>query len=304
METYSYNDIRKQAEIISQGKSVLDYFFSLCETGNLRYEGKQGKEYFFAHPHQRTGSIAVSDKKNKWYDHSQGVGGDIINAIRHFEQKNFTEAIALVDKSIHPYRPPVGPKTASKAVEFNIVKESDHINHPALVKYIRSRGLEPGQLSGMAQEIHWAKGGKKFFGIGFINDRDGYAIRSSIFKFNIGPNHVTNIQIGTDPVGIKIFEGGFDLASFKKLNPSASYHAIVLNGLANLSPHYMEEINSRAISLNFPIDLYLDNDLAGDKKTTMAKQLIKNAEDRRVLYQNFQDLNDYLVSEQTRKLGR
>ena len=304
METYSYNDIRKQAGIISQEKSVLNYFFSLCEIGNLRYEGKQGKEYFFAHPHQRTGSIAVSDKKNKWYDHSQGVGGDIINAIRHFEQKSFTEAIASIDKAIPKYSPPVGPKPASKAVGFNIVKESDHISHPALLKYIHSRGLEPGQLSGMAREIHWEKGGKKFFGIGFINDRNGYAIRSSIFKFNIGPNHLTNIQIGMDPVGIKIFEGGFDLASFKKLNPSASYHAIVLNGLANLTYQYMEEINSRSTGLKLPVDLYLDNDLAGDDKTSMAKQQIKNAEDRRGLYQNFQDLNDYLVSGQSPKLGR
>src|SRR5690606_10519943 len=151
METNSYHDIRKKAERISEEKSVLNYFYSLCERGDLRFEGKQGKEYFFAHPHQQTGSIAVSDSKNKWYDHSQGVGGDIIYAIRHFEQKSFTEAIDAVEKSINSYKPPVKHKTASKTIDFNILHESEHITHPALLKYIRSRGLDSQDLSGMAK---------------------------------------------------------------------------------------------------------------------------------------------------------
>src|SRR5690606_1680466 len=143
---------------------------------------------------QRTGSIAVRDSKNKWYDHSQGVGGDIIYAIRHFEQKSFVEAVNAIDTVTHNYKPPVEPKTASKTIEFDILHESEQITHPALIKYIRSRGLEPRHLFGMAKEIHWARDGRNFFGIGFTNDRGGYAIRSVIFKFNIGTNHVTNIQ--------------------------------------------------------------------------------------------------------------
>src|SRR5690554_3869063 len=169
METNSYQDIRKKAEIISKEKSVLSYFFSLCEGGELRYEGKQGKEHFFAHPHQRTGSIAVRDSKNKWYDHSQGVGGDIIYAIRHFEQKRFTEAVASIDNCINNYKPPIKSKSQSQTIEFNILHESEQITHPALINYIRSRGLEPRHLSGMAKEIHWAREGRKFFGIGFKN---------------------------------------------------------------------------------------------------------------------------------------
>src|SRR5690606_35947685 len=158
METNNYQEIRKKAEIFSKVKSVLNYFFSLCEGGELRYEGKQGKEHFFAHPHQRTGSIAVRDSKNKWYDHSQGVGGDIIYAIRHFEQKSFTEAIEALDKPINRSKPPVEPKTALKTIEFDILRELEQITHPALIKYIRSRGLELRHLSGMAKEVHWAKG--------------------------------------------------------------------------------------------------------------------------------------------------
>src|SRR5690554_6123848 len=266
METNSYQDIRKKAEIFSKEKSVLSYFFSLCEGGELRYEGKQGKEYFFAHPHQRTGSIAVSDSKNKWYDHSQGVGGDIIYAIRHFEQKSFVEAVNAIDMATHNYKPSMEPKTASKTIELDVLHESENIRHPALINYIRSRGLETHCLSGIAKEIHWLKEGRKFFGIGFINDRGGYAVRSKFFKFNMGTNHISNVQIGEEPTGIKIFEGGFDLASYRKLHPSDSYHAIVLNGLANLTDRYMEDIRNRASKVDYPVELYLDNDMAGDKK--------------------------------------
>ena len=118
-------------------------------------------------------------------------------------------------------------------MELNVLHESEQIRHPALIKYIHFRGLEPQHLSDIAKEIHWAKGGRKFFGLGFSNDNGGYSIRSGIFKFNIGPNAVSTIQIGNKPAGIKIFEGGFDLASYRKFDPSASYRAIVLNGLAN-----------------------------------------------------------------------
>src|SRR5690606_5097876 len=136
----------------------------------------------------------------------------------------------------------------------------------------------------MAKEIYWARDGRKFFGIGFTNDRRGYAIRSGIFKFNIGTNHVTHIQIGTDPLGIKILEGGFDLASYRKIDPSASYHTIALNGLANLTHQYMEDTGSRASKLDYPVELYLDNHTTGDTKPAQSKTVIKVSEDKMRLY--------------------
>jgi hypothetical protein len=169
-------------------------------------------------------------------------------------------------------------------MELDILHESEQIRHPALIKYIHSRGLEPQHFSDIAKEIHWAKGERSFFGLGVLNDNGGYSIRSGIFKFNIGPNTVSTIQIGNKPAGIKIFEGGFDLASYRKIDPSASYHAIVLNGLANLTHQYRKGISDRASKLDYPVGLYLDNDRAGDAKTVQAKEVIKVSEDKRGLY--------------------
>jgi len=169
-------------------------------------------------------------------------------------------------------------------MELDILHESEQIRHPALIKYIHSRGLEPQHFSDIAKEIHWAKGERSFFGLGVLNDNGGYSIRSGVFKFNIGPNTVSTIQIGNKPAGNKIFEGGFDSASYRKIDPSASYHAILLNGLANLTHLYMEDTGSRASKLDYPVGLYLDNDRAGDTKTAQAKKVIKVSEDKRGLY--------------------
>ena len=168
-------------------------------------------------------------------------------------------------------------------MELDILHESEQIRHPALIKYIHSRGLEPQHLSGIAKETHWAKGERSFFGIGVLNDNGGLSIRSGIFKFNIGPNTVSTIQVGNKPAGIKIFKGGFDLASYRKIDPSASYHAIVLNGLANLTHQDMKGISDRTSKLDYPVGLYLDNDRAWDTKTAQAKEVIKVSEDKRGL---------------------
>ena len=51
-------------------------------------------------------------------------------------------------------------------------------------------------------------------------------------KFNIGNKLRYQYPDRNGSLGIKIFEGAIDLASFRNLHPSTSYYAIVLKGLA------------------------------------------------------------------------
>lgn len=44
------------------------------------------------------------------------------------------------------------------------------------------------------------------------------------------------------------------------------------------------------------IELYFDNDEAGNKATNEVKQLNPYVEDNRILYQNYKDLNDFIIS--------
>ena len=44
------------------------------------------------------------------------------------------------------------------------------------------------------------------------------------------------------------------------------------------------------------IELYFDNDEAGNRATNEVKQLNPHVEDYRTLYQNYKDLNDFIMS--------
>ena len=45
------------------------------------------------------------------------------------------------------------------------------------------------------------------------------------------------------------------------------------------------------------IELYFDNDEAGNRAVEILKKELNNAEDGRVLYSDFKDLNEYLIQQ-------
>src|SRR5680860_108439 len=96
----NYSRVKQEAERIKRDFSILDYFQSLVSSGFLKYEGVQGKEHFFGFLDQRTGSIAVDDKSNVWYDHAAGRGGDIIEAVQVFENKSFFQSVERLSGSL------------------------------------------------------------------------------------------------------------------------------------------------------------------------------------------------------------
>ena len=51
----NYSRVKQEAERIKRDFPIVDYFQSLVSSGFLKYEGIQGKEYFFGFLTQRTG---------------------------------------------------------------------------------------------------------------------------------------------------------------------------------------------------------------------------------------------------------
>lgn len=257
---FSYLEVKRQAERIKRDFPIIDYFQSLVNSGFLKYEGVQGKEHFFGFLSQRTGSIAVDDRVNVWYDHAAGRGGDIIEAVQVFENKTFPKSVERLVGS-QPERitaPNPKPRVIPK-IEIGSVRE---ITHQALKDYIRSRGLEPEEIAEFGKEVHWKNKGKSYFAVGFPNESGGWVLRSSIFKGNILGGGIS-IQVLGNPKRIKIFEGWFDFLSYLKLSGATDFKAIILNSAANLSFRLMLEI----LKENEVVDLYLDNDAAGEKCT-------------------------------------
>ncbi|WP_323829630.1 toprim domain-containing protein [Algoriphagus persicinus] len=257
---FDYSRVKQEAERIKRDLPIVDYFQSLVGLGFLKYEGIQGKEYFFGFLTQRTGSIAVDANANVWYDHSAGRGGDIIEAVQVFEDKSFTESIKRLSDS--PPERIIIPKKKPVSAPNIVVESVRGISHIALINYIRERGLEPNEISQFAREVHWRNKGKRYFAVGFPNEAGGWVLRSSIFKGNILGGGIS-VQVLGKPQRIKVFEGWFDFLSYLKLSGATNFKAIILNSTANLSFNLMLDVLKERES----VELYLDNDAAGEKCT-------------------------------------
>lgn len=257
----NYSILKQEAERIKRDFPIVNYFQSLVSEGFLKYEGIQGKEHFFGFLSQRTGSIAVDDNANVWYDHSAGKGGDIIEAVQVFEDKTFSQSIWRLSGS--PLEGIIAPKVKQETVPKIVVERVEQISHPALVKYIQERGLKPEEISQFAKEVHWRNKGKRYFAVGFANESGGWVLRSSIFKGNILGGGIS-IQVLGKPERTKIFEGWFDFLSYLKLSGTTDFKAIILNSTANLSLRLILDVLEECET----VDLYLDNDNAGEKCTS------------------------------------
>jgi hypothetical protein len=257
---FSYSEVKREAARIKQDFPILDYFQSLVNSGFLKYEGIQGKEHFFGFLSQRTGSIAVDDRANVWYDHAAGRGGDIIEAVQVFENKTFLQSVERLAGS--PPERIIAPKQKPRVVPKIEVESVGGVTHQALKDYIRSRGLEPEEIAEFAKEVHWRNKGKSYFAVGFPNESGGWVLRSSIFKGNILGGGIS-IQVLGNPERIKVFEGWFDFLSYLKLSVATDFKAIILNSTANLSFRLMLDI----LKENEVVDLYLDNDHTGEVYT-------------------------------------
>ena len=257
----NYSEIKQKAVRIKQEFPVLDYFHSLVRSGFLKCEGIHGKEYFFGFIEQRTGSIAVDDKANVWYDHAAGKGGDIIAAVQEFENKSFFESVESLSGSVsvREFVPRQKPEIAQKIV----VEKVSEINHDALIQYIQGRGIDLQDIAPFGKEVHWRNKGKRYFAVGFPNESGGWVLRSSIFKGNILGGGIS-IQILGKVKSTKIFEGWFDFLSYVKLSGATDFKAIILNSTANLSMRLMLDL----LKERETVDLYLDNDATGESYTS------------------------------------
>lgn len=108
------------------------------------------------------------------------------------------------------------------------------IRHPALIGYLRERGIDPAVAGALCREVHYAVGERRFFAIGFRNDAGGWELRSPQFKGSSAPKSITTFDRHGDTA--LLFEGFFDLLSYLTLQhePEPTADTAVLNSVVNL----------------------------------------------------------------------
>ena len=251
------------------------------------------KEAWFLSPFstENHASFKLDKRNNVWYLHSEGIGGNNIDFMMKYLKASVKEVLEWAEKQnffSFQYQNNSNTKQKALANNYTIIEVKD-IQHQALLEYLKSRKVE-NQLE-FLKEIHYRMNDKNYFGIGFKNDSGGYEIRNKYSKICLGKKDVSMIKNGSE--NLKIFEGFFDFFSFKNIEKSLSDEKsdyIILNSVSMIS-------KIKNLLKNYKkIELYFDNDEAGNRAVETLKKEFENVEDDRILYKDFKDLNDWAIS--------
>ena len=251
------------------------------------------KEAWFLNPFSKenNASFKINKKLNYWYLFSEGIGGNNIDFMKKYLSASISEVLEWAEnQSFSSFQnqknlPNQKLRNLPKNYQITEVKE---IQHAALLEYLKNRKVE--SQTEFLKEIHYQMNDKNYFGIGFKNDSGGYEIRNAYSKICLGKKDISSIK--NDSKSLRIFEGFFDFISFKNvenyLEKEPSDYMILnsvsmLNKIKNNLDNYEN------------IELYFDNDDAGNRAVNIVKNENKNSEDCRLLYSDFKDLNDWLI---------
>ena len=254
------------------------------------------KEAWFLNPFSKenNASFKINKRINSWYLFSEGIGGNNIDFMKKYLKASITEVLEWADNQNFSsfQNQKIGNIKFENPLKTYEITEVKQIGHPALLEYLKSRKVE-NQIE-FLKEVHYQMNAKNYFGIGFKNDSDGFEIRNAYSKICLGKKDISTIENGSK--NLRIFEGFFDFLSFKNVEKylekePADY--LILNSVSmiNKIKNSMENYEN--------IEIYFDNDDAGNRAVEMLKSENENAEDCRILYPEFKDLKDWLIHENT-----
>jgi len=271
-----------------------------------------GHELVYSSPlrDERTPSFCVNQEKNVWYDHGEGIGGDVVSLIREHLQRTgegntTSDALRWLNNMVGGEMPRIAPiqqKRSLKQEKSLSLVRTQKLQHPALVDYLDSRCIPIATAKNYLSEawIYNKETKKHFFALAFANESGGHEIRNRFLKISLGKKDLTFIR-GTvpKPDGIHLFEGFMDFLSalsHYKVERFAN-DAIVFNSLS-LMAEAAPLINGYGYQEAFT---WMDNDTAGHKATGSLGRFFETEQGlchRRMnaLFQPHKDVNDWHVA--------
>ena len=246
--------------------------------------------YFAIDRGEKTPSLSVDFVTNKAFDFGTGRNYDVVSIVQTLKKCSVNDALKYLKQFSSSFQNQKilnkqKLENLSKSYGINEVKE---IQYPALLEYLKDRKVER-QIT-FLKEVHYKMYEKNYFGIGFKNDSGGYEMRNAYSKICLGKKDITSIKNVAQ--SLCVFEGFFDFLSFKNMENYLEKQPsdyIILNSVSMISKIKNDLGNYQNI------ELYFDNDNAGNRAVEIIKNENKNAKDCRALHSNFKDLNDWLV---------
>ena len=258
---------------------------------------------------EKAPSFKINRKMNVWYDHGSGKGGNIIDFGKVYYGCTVGQLLKKLASEPLPtfssQQQPAGEKEETEDPHQRIMITAEReITDPALREYLGQRKIPLVIANRYCSEVDFELYGKKHTAIGFKNDRGGYELRNSYFKASTSPKDITTIRNGAEK--ISVFEGFFDFLSFQttllsdrdlvRRLPKLHGDFLILNSLSFL------EKSRELMEKHDRIALYLDRDERGIQKTERALLWSEKYVDESIMYREFKDLNESLISEREQEI--
>ena len=164
-------------------------------------------------------SFKVNTERNLWYDFGAGRGGNIIALAQELYASDslpyLLERIAEQAPNVRPVSFSFGGQPFSKPSFRQL--EVAPLSSPALLSYLRQRGINTELAKRECYEVRYQTDGKPYFAVGFPNRSGGYEIRNKLFKGCIAPKDITHIRQEQPKETCYLFEGFMDYLSFLTL---------------------------------------------------------------------------------------
>jgi len=256
-------------------------------------ENRRTAFYFALDREEKIPSFCVDFMKNSAFDFGTGKNYDVISIVQQIKKCSVSEALRYLSTS--------GTYAYPERLSEELTSENQHrilkinkIRHPALIQYLDSRKVS--EQKKWVSEVHYELNGRKYFGIGFKNDSNGFEIRNKYAKLCLGSKDVTWINNSNNMNNeVAVFEGFFDYLSFRNVESQSNLTCdfLVLNSTAMLFK------TGEILKGYQKILLFLDNDANGKFVASKIKKEYGDVEDCSLQYYDFKDMNEWFVKRKT-----
>ncbi len=241
---------------------------------------------------EKTPNFKVNLLQNTWRDNSLGMGGDLLKLVRRTLDIDESQAIQTVKEQLNAYspHPPQVYKAVNSAQQKIKILNVQRLRNNRLVGFLERKGIPWETFNKHIEEAYIKVGKKGFYYLALKNDRGGYEFVAPDFAGSSEPNWYTTIPVPGSTC-LTIFAGMLDFLSalvYYEL-PDPRCTTIILNSFS-----HKNEVE--LLLKNFKkINLYLNNDPAGEKLSRHLMNQHKNAVDySKQLYENYPDFNSFL----------
>ena len=272
---------------------------------------RQGGSLWYKSPfrNEQEPSFKVNTERNLWYDFGASKGGNIIALAQELYASDslpyLLERIAEQAPGVRPVSFSFGGQPVSKPSFQQL--EAVPLSSPALLSYLRQRGINTELAKRECREVRYLTDGKPYFAVGFPNRSGGYEIRNKFFKGCIAPKDITHIRQEQPKETCYLFEGFMDYLSFLTLRLERcperpeldGQDYIVLNSTSNLSKAI------QPLGGYGHVHCFLDNDRAGmEAVRELQKEYGLRIRDVSYIYGGYNDLNDFLCGKRSEQTER